>query len=97
MERSGARGNGGLVPFIEGCNHHAHQERDARPWYRPQADSPQGQSRAPGAEEKVAQNEEADKVPNLAGEMMKDFKARRVDCAEDVGEDCIKHAAGVLR
>lgn len=98
MHRAGARGDEGLMPFIEAGHQCSSQNRDVRPAHRPvriQRSSRHGQGDAPRPEKENAQNAVANNVACFANVKVPVGEVEPVYPEQEV-QHRIQNPAGIL-
>lgn len=96
MDRSGARGQIALVPFIQARDQGGAHDCNGRPAWSPWAAIHAGKSFPPGTKQQDAEERVSEDVSALAQESMPRFEAGVVNPKQKV-QHRVKEAAGVLR
>jgi hypothetical protein len=95
MERSSARRQISLVPFVKAGDERGHKKSDTRPLNRPAKQARTAQRRSPGAEQQQAQHKIAGKMTQLADVEMPSKKADWVQAHQEM-QNRIENSAGVV-
>jgi hypothetical protein len=95
MERSSARRQISLVPFVKAGDERGHKKSDTRPLNRPARQTHTAQRRSPGAEQQQAQHKIAGKMAQLADVEMPCKKADWIQAHQEM-QNRIENSAGVV-